>query len=81
MSTIHAFGMTSIALPVLASLRRLFETAPWPLILRFLAPPGAPASDTLTDKKDSLQRKESDGMEPSGLEPLTPCMPCRCSTS
>ena len=20
-------------------------------------------------------------MEPSGLEPLTPCMPCRCSTS
>jgi hypothetical protein len=21
------------------------------------------------------------GMEPSGLEPLTPCMPCRCSTS
>lgn len=23
----------------------------------------------------------SRGMEPSGLEPLTPCMPCRCSTS
>ena len=21
------------------------------------------------------------GMEPSGFEPLTPCMPCRCSTS
>ena len=32
-------------------------------------------------KKDPLQRKESDEMEPSGLEPLTPCMPCRCSTS
>ena len=21
------------------------------------------------------------GMEPRGFEPLTPCMPCRCSTS
>ena len=39
------------------------------------------ASDTLTDKKNPLRRKESDRMEPSGFEPLTPCMPCRCSTS
>ena len=39
--------------------------------------PAGPASDTLTDKKDPLRRKESDKMEPSGFEPLTPCMPCR----
>ena len=26
-------------------------------------------------QKDPLRRKESDVMEPSGLEPLTPCMP------
>ena len=43
--------------------------------------PAGPASDTLTDKNDPLRRKESDKMEPSGFEPLTPCMPCRCSTS
>ncbi len=35
----------------------------------------------LRNKKDPLHRKESDEMEPSGFEPLTPCMPCRCSTS
>ena len=35
----------------------------------------------LSKRKDPLRRKESDWMEPSGLEPLTPCMPCRCSTS
>jgi len=39
--------------------------------------PAGLASDTLTDKKDPLHSKESDGMEPSGFEPLTPCMPCR----
>jgi len=39
--------------------------------------PAGPASDSLTDKKDPLRRKESDRMEPSGFEPLTPCMPCR----
>ena len=39
--------------------------------------PAGPASDPLAYKKDPLQRKESDGMEPSGFEPLTPCMPCR----
>ena len=43
--------------------------------------PAGHDSDTLTDKKDPLRRKESDRMEPSGFEPLTPCMPCRCSTS
>ncbi len=43
--------------------------------------PAGPASDTLNDKKDPLRRKEPNKMEPSGFEPLTPCMPCRCSTS
>ena len=49
-------------------------------MLRFSAPPALPAK-TLTDKKDPLRRKEPNKMEPSGFEPLTPCMPCRCSTS
>ena len=39
--------------------------------------PAGPASDTLNDKKDPLRRKEPNKMEPSGFEPLTPCMPCR----
>ena len=39
--------------------------------------PARPASDPLCNKKDPLRRKESDDMEPSGFEPLTPCMPCR----
>ena len=39
--------------------------------------PAGPASETLTDKKDPLRHKESNKMEPSGFEPLTPCMPCR----
>ncbi len=43
--------------------------------------PGGATSNPLAYKKDPLRRKESDGMEPSGFEPLTPCMPCRCSTS
>ena len=38
--------------------------------------PAGPASAPLAYKKDPLQNKESDGMEPSGFEPLTPCMPC-----
>lgn len=50
------------------------------MILRFSTPESLPATPPAR-KKDPLQRKESDGMEPSGLEPLTPCMPCRCSTS
>ena len=35
------------------------------------------SAQSLNNQKDPLQRKESVGMEPSGLEPLTPCMPCR----
>ena len=42
---------------------------------------GACRRAPLSYKKDPLQCKESERMEPSGLEPLTPCMPCRCSTS
>ena len=35
-------------------------------------------------QKSHLPEKEGGirfSMEPSGFEPLTPCMPCRCSTS
>ena len=39
--------------------------------------PGGAASSPLCNKKDPLRRKESDDMEPSGFEPLTPCMPFR----
>jgi hypothetical protein len=51
-----------------------------PLIERIFAPAGLLAPLEAI-KKDPLRRKESNRMEPSGLEPLTPCMPCRCSTS
>ena len=46
--------------------------------LSFWSETGPAATD---HKKDPLRHKESNKMEPSGFEPLTPCMPCRCSTS
>ena len=68
------------AVPRLSS-RRNSDADPFGAIDFALFGPAGPASDTLTYKKDSSQHKESEKMEPSGLEPLTPCMPCRCSTS
>ncbi len=73
-------GCASMAKPH-QPIGRLVTCRSFRLVLRFLVPPGLPATPCLTDKKDPLRRKESDRMEPSGFEPLTPCMPCRCSTS
>ena len=42
-----------------------------------LSPAWATQHLLLEPKKDPLRRKVSEAMEPSGFEPLTPCLPCR----
>ena len=59
---------------------RPFRSGPIGAIDFALFGPAGPASDTLNNKKDPSKYKESKKMEPSGLEPLTPCMPCSSTT-